>query len=75
MSAVHISRGTRRRFAAVVRAPGHQKFTMLGEWSRSERVATLRLAAEMLTGRWKRGAVLFISDYYEPVPILRIDKP
>ena len=72
---LHISRGTNRKFAAVVRAPGHRKFRMLGGWSRSERVATLRLAAEMLTGKWQRGAVLFVSEHYEPVPILRIHRP
>lgn len=74
MSDIHICRGVNRQFAAFVRLPGCKNYELVGKWSRSQRVASMRLAKEMLNPIWKRGIVAFRSDYYDPVPVLWVNR-
>lgn len=74
MSEPHIYRGTNPRYAAMVRAPGCRNYQLVGKWTKSKALAHKALMVAMLDARWKRGVLLWQTDYYDPEPILRVSR-
>ena len=72
MTTIHICRGVNRRFQGMVRGSGYRRWTPAGPERRSKNRAAADMMRAFLTGRYKRGMVLFSSDYYDPVPIMEI---
>lgn len=71
---IHVNRGTRRRFYALTRRAGARKWESAGPDRKKEETAIADLARAMKDRKWKRGVVCFISDYYDPVPVLTMDR-
>ncbi len=71
--AVHINRPSSTRFVARVRARGNRKYTVLGKPTKRLEPALRRVATAMgRTWVWKRGDVLMVADYYDPVLMAEI---
>lgn len=72
---VHICRGTGVRYRAVAKLPGCRKWVALTPWGKSK-LAPFRKLAEVFgrDTRYKRGAVLMIADYYDPISIAEIKR-
>ena len=71
---IHINRPSSTRFQARVRWPGHRKYILIGNPTRSKEIALVRLAREFARGNYKRGDVLVTADYYDPMAICEIKK-
>jgi len=71
---VHICRGVNPRYAAMVRSPGCRNYRLVGTWTRSKRRAHMALMRAMLDAQWKRGVLLWKTDWYDPEPILRVSR-
>ncbi len=67
--------GVGRRYRARVRLYGHRRYQLLGKRTRSKRVAMRLLADAMLSTSYKRGDVLIMDEYYDPVPIVEMVRP
>lgn len=68
MSNVHINRPSSTRYVARVRGRGCRKYTVLGRPCMTFAAAFKRMAAEFAVNRhWKRGDVIVVADYYDPV--------
>lgn len=66
---VTICQGTGTRYLARIRYYGHRRYIVLGQPSKSHKVALRRLAkafAEDTQALYKRGDVLLMADYYDP---------
>ena len=73
---VHICRGTNRRYQARVRLRGHRKYWLVGQPQRSQRKAARLLMSAFVEGPfYKRGDILLLADYYEPVSIFEVVRP
>lgn len=70
----HINFGTNRRFYALTRRAGARKWERAGPDREKEETAIADLARAMKNRIWKRGMVCFISDYYDPVSVLKMDR-
>jgi hypothetical protein len=70
----HICRGVNPRYAAMVRARGCRKYRIVGKWTKSKSRAHRVLMNAMLDERWKRGVLLWMADYYDPEPILMVNR-
>ena len=72
---IHVCRGTGRRYRAMVRLAGFRNWTPCGPWRQNYMTTVLELARSFAKDRnWKRGAVWFISDYYDPVSVLEMKR-
>ena len=72
---VHICRGVNVQYRAVVRLPGHRNWTHAGPWRKSHDVAAREMLRVFLNSRnYKRGAVWMIADYYDPTPVLEMNR-
>lgn len=69
---VHINRPSSTRFQARVRLPGRRKYRLVGTPTKESHKALLTMTREFSRGRYKRGDVLIIADYYEPVVLAEI---
>lgn len=66
-----ITRGINREYIARVRAPGCRKYLVV--LTTKCKVRAIRaMAAWMAKGNYKRGDVLFVSDWYEPVQVIEM---
>ena len=74
MTEIWICRGTNVRYLPRVRYHGYRNYIRLGKYTKSYPAALRRLTKAFETGRYKRGDVLMISDYYDPVAICEIQK-
>lgn len=68
---VHVTRGVNRRYIARVRMAGCRKYRVLTTTT-SERKAVRMMAEWVAHGGYKRGDVLFVSDWYEPVQVFEM---
>tara|TARA_Y100000310_G_scaffold21356_2_gene20629 strand:+ start:4122 stop:4349 length:228 start_codon:yes stop_codon:yes gene_type:complete len=71
---IHINRGINRRWRGMVRRPGYQKWEPAGPWRKKKDTAAKDMLRKFLSGNFKRGHVWFISDYYDPVPVIQMHK-
>ena len=72
---VHICRGLNVQYRAVVRRTGCRNWTHAGPWRKSHDTAAREMLKEFLGSRnWKRGAVWMIADYYDPIPVLEMNR-
>ena len=72
MTHIHIFRGVSRRYQARAKMPGGRRYTLIGKPSVSYKATLRRLADAMIEHPYKRGDVLLMADYYDPVPIIEI---
>ncbi len=66
---VTVCTGTNQRYLARVRWHGYRRYKLLGKTTKSKRVAMRRLSDAMLDPAYKRGDVLLLADWYEPVSL------
>lgn len=71
-SGIWICRGVNVQYLARVRYFGRRNYILLGDWTRSRRKALRELGKAFGTRHYKRGDVLMIADYYDPVPIYEV---
>lgn len=74
MTHIHISRGVNVKYIARVRLPGHRKWSIIGAWTKSRDAAFKSLAKHFVSTQWKRGEVLMIADYYDPIVIVEMTR-
>lgn len=72
---VHICRGVNRLYQARVRYAGDRRYWLLDAPTKSKRKALRQLADAFASGLYKRGDVLFWSDYYEPIQVVEMVRP
>lgn len=76
MNDLHICRGTNLHYVAVVREHGRRRWTPVSPMKyRSRERCAVELAKAMATKSYKRGAVLFCADWYDPTPVLEMVIP
>lgn len=73
MTAIHINRGTNRRFIAQVRPGGMHRWSTVYE-TRSYILAVKKMAERFAQHDYKRGRVLFESDYYDPIVVTEMSR-
>ena len=71
---LNICRGMNVQYIPRVRYHGYRKYILLGKYTKSYSTALHRLTKAFETGRYKRGDVLMITNYYDPVAICEIQK-
>lgn len=72
---VHINRPSSTRFVARVRSVGCRNYRLLGKPTKSYESAVVRMAKTFAKFRhYKRGDVLAIADYYDPIQIVEIKR-
>ena len=69
---VHINRGVGRRYAARVRLPGAKKWTVLPGFTKGYDAAFNKLAKAFVNQKWKRGQVIMLADYYDPIALVEM---
>lgn len=70
---LHLPDMTRRtRYACRVRAEGHRKWVSLHGYHRNSWRAAERLSRVFGCGGYKRGQVLMLAEYYEPVVVVEL---
>ena len=68
-----ICTGSDQRYLARTRWHGYRRYDSVGKWTRSYKVAVMRMAKAFVSDRAvKRADVLMIADYYEPVQICEL---
>lgn len=72
MSTLHINQPSSTRFQARVRFPGHRKYILIGNPTKSYERAVMRMARAFATRQYKRGDVLITADYYDPSVVCEI---
>lgn len=72
---LHINRGVNVRYCARVRLAGHRQWTPVTKWIRSRRSAFRAMSDAMeANSMLKRGQVLHIADYYDPLVIVEMKR-
>ena len=72
---LYLCTGTNVRYQARVRWYGHRRYRLVGKPSKSLKVAMLRMTKQF--AEWKnckRGDVVMLADYYEPVQLCEITR-
>lgn len=69
---VHICKALNVKFIPRVRWAGHRKYELLGKPCKTEAAAIHRLTKAMATKRYKRGDVLMLADWYDPLITIEI---
>lgn len=65
--------GSNTRYRARTRWHGFRRYQLVGKWSRSYKVAVMRMARAFAADRTvKRADVLMIADYYDPVKMCEL---
>jgi len=68
----YLCRGSGQKYLARVRWPGHRIYHLLGKPTRSRKVALRRLIEALDTYDYKRGDVLLLAEYYDPVQLFEL---
>ena len=72
---VHICRGTNRKYRGMVRAVGCRNWIPAGPWRVNKKRAFNDAANKFMDYNYKRAAVWFIADYYDPISVVEMVKP
>lgn len=69
---IHIYVATGTRFIGQVRRAGCRKWETAGAERKSCAVATADMARKFAAGRFKRGRVIMVADYYDPTVLVEM---
>jgi hypothetical protein len=69
---IHINRPSSTRYIARVRAPGARKYKLVSGRLRRYSSAVRIMAMAFTSGDYKRGDVIMVADYYDPVVVTEI---
>ena len=69
---VHINRPSSTRYVARVRARGCRRYVLVGRPVRDRATAIRRMARAFAAGRWQRGDVLVVADWYDPLVVCEL---
>jgi len=72
---IWICSGVNKKYRARARYYGMKEYVLLGTWTRSKPKAMRDLVAAIISNRYKRGDVLMIADYYDPIVIVEMVVP
>ena len=67
-----ICRGTNVRYLARARLYGARTYSILGRPSTSRTAAWKRLGIALATGKYRRGDLLLLADYYDPFVLYKV---
>lgn len=70
---VHIYVATGTRFTAQVRRHGCRKWESVGPDRKAHETAIKDMTRAFCAGRYKRGRVLLVADWYDPVVITEMN--
>jgi len=73
-AALHINRGVNVRYCARVRRHGYRKWEPVTSWIKSDTRAIKAAAAAFCDHRFKRGQVLMIADWYDPIVVCEMSR-
>ncbi|MFM7010619.1 MAG: hypothetical protein ACKO0Z_15040 [Betaproteobacteria bacterium] len=72
MGAVHINRPSSTRYIARVREPGAREYKLVSGNLKRYSSAVRVMAMAFTSGNYKRGDVIMVADYYDPVIVTEI---
>jgi hypothetical protein len=74
-SIIHINEGVNVRYRGVVRLPGRRNWIFAGPWRKSRKRAADEMYRKFINGvHYKRAAVWMAADYYDPIPIVEMQR-
>lgn len=71
---VHVCTGTNRRYWGQVRGCGCRKWITAGPGRKSLKAAADDMYRRFVSDNYKRGRVIFTTDCYDPVEVMKISK-
>lgn len=74
MAHVHINRPSTTRYIARVREPGARRYKLVSGKLKRYSSAVRVLAMAFTSGNYKRGDVIMVADYYDPVVLVEMVK-
>lgn len=69
-----LNRPSSSRYVVRVRLPGYRHYEIVGKPTKSYRAALMRMANAFTDKRYKRGDVLLVADWYDPVVLTEIHR-
>ena len=72
MTYVHINRPSSQRYVARVRRSGCRRFKVISRNHKSYPAAVRSMVKAFMSDNYKRGQVIVVADYYDPVVVCEL---